>query len=147
MKKFLAIAMFAAFCALPAMAADRVGNIYETFAPNTVCEIMQAKGYTVSFDTDGEIIWQLDGYKTYITFNKGNRSITFYAIFKAPDTTLEKHNEFNKDYRFGRSLMPKPGSARLEVDLEFDGGISQERLEDFFKTCQVLFSTWREKVL
>ena len=153
MKKFcMVVALLVAACgALPTMAATRQGLIHTTFSAPQVLRIMQAQGYTVRIDRDGDIEWTMKAgsstYKGYITFYKDNRSIQFFIGFRAPDVTLQKHNQFNKDYRFGRSLMPRPGSARLEADLDFDGGISEERLVDFFRTCQSLFQTWYEKVL
>ena len=148
MKKLcVVIALFSAMCcALPVMADERRATVYDTFAPNTVYELMKEQGYSVSFDTDGDLIWKLDGYKTYIQFYKGNKSLQFYTSFNS-DAALEKHNEFNKKYRWSRSYSPKEGAARLELDLDFAGGITKERLLDFLKTCQLMFGTWREKVL
>ena len=134
-------------CALSAGAGERTALVYDSFSPDTVLKIMKEEGYNVSLTDDNDIRWKLDGYKTWITFYKDNRSLQFYSGFSSDDATLAKHNEFNVKYRYGRSLMPKQGSARLEIDLDFDGGISKERLIDFLKTCSRLFTVWREKVL
>ena len=149
MKKICMIvaALCAAFCcALPTFAADRKAPVYETFSPDMVMEIMKEEGYSVSLDDDGDICWKVDGYKTWITFYKENRSIQFYTIFES-DAGLDKHNEFNKNYRYARSYMPKSGSARVEMDLSFHGGITKKRLLDSFKDWKAIFSLWREKVL
>ena len=137
----------AAFCcALPSFAADRKAPVYEKFTPEMVLQIMKEEGYTVSLDDDGEICWKVDGYKTWISFYSENRSLQYNTRFKS-DATLEKHNEFNNSYRFVRSTMPERGSASLRMDLEVDGGITKKRLIDSFKTWQMVFSTWRDKVL
>ena len=148
MKKFcMAIALFSAMCCAVTVSAEgRQAVVYDAFAPNEVFEIMKERGYEVSFDSDGDILWKLDGYKTFITFYKGNKSLQFFTTFNS-DVPLEKHNEFNKKYRWSRSYCPNPGTACLELDLDFEGGITKERLIDFLGTCRRLFSTWCEKVL
>ena len=148
MKKLcVVIALFSAMCcALPVMADERRATVYDTFAPNTVYELMKEQGYSVSFDSDGDILWKLDGYKTYIQFTKGNKYIRFRASFNS-DASLEKHNNFNKKYLWSRSYSPEEGTARLALDLDFEGGITKARLLDFLRTCHQMFGTWREKVL
>lgn len=144
-------ALCAAFCcAVPLFAADRKDYVYETFTPEMVLEIMKGEGYDVTLKTkksEKYILWVLGGCKSVIAFYNDNHSIQFYIRFADTNASLIKHNAFNNERRYGKSVKDETGGDGLEVDLSFVGGITKKRLIDFFELCRVLLSKWREEVL
>lgn len=149
-KVFLCVMLLASvLCALP-VRADAKTNVFESLSAAQLKQIMAGEGYNVTVDEDGDISWKLDGYKAFITFYDKNHSIQFFVRFTADEIDMDKVNQFNARYRFGRTFVAtgKQGKAlALELDLDFAGGITEARLKDFLKTCQHIFSTWREKIL
>lgn len=151
MKKMFLSAMLltSVLCALPVRADAKI-TVFESLTAAQLKQIMAGEGYNVTVDEDGDISWKLDGYKAFITFYDKNHSMQFFVRFTAENPDPEKVNLFNAKYRFGRTYIAtgKKGKAlALELDLDFAGGITEARLKDFLKTCQHIFSAWRDKVL
>lgn len=109
--------------------------------------IMRTEGYSISTDDDGDLQWKIDGYAAWIFIAKDNASLQFYTGFGTSNATPERVNRWNRTRRYSRSYISEDGHPRLELDLDFAGGITQGRLEDFLKTCVVSFATWRVEVI
>ena len=127
-------------------------EVFDSLTEEQIIEIMKAEGYAVELepgdaDSDPDVLWKLDGSKCLIfTYDKGH-AIQFYVGFTDTDATLRKVNEWNQTKRFSRSFLDDEDDPCLELDLDLAGGITKDRLLDFFKTCKVSFSQWHKQVV
>ena len=132
--------------------AQAAPEVFDTLSEEKIVEIMKAEGYTVELepgdkDTDPDVLWKLDGSNCLIfTYDKGH-SIQFYVGFTDTDATLRKVNEWNRTKRFSRSYLDDEDDPCLELDLDLAGGVTKERLLDFFRTCKVSFQQWHKQVV
>ncbi len=110
-------------------------------------QIFKDEGYSFETDGDGDIIWKIEGVRTYVIRSKEGNQITFRLAFNNENTTLAKVNAWNKSKRFSRSYLDDDGDPVLQLDLELDGGITKERIVDYLKTCRVSMAAWAKEVL
>jgi len=139
-------ALLALLLALPAPAAER---LHTSISGEALRGIMLAEGYNaqaLTLDKDGDVVWKLDGYRTNLIIDDDGDSIEFSSAFTDP-STLEKVNAWNRSKRYSRSYLDADGDPVLELDLDLSGGVTQERILDFLRTCELSFEAWRKEVL
>ncbi len=148
MKKMLCAMLLAFVLFAPAAIQARSAVVYDSISPMTLCNWLQEEGYSASIDDDNDIVLKINGYKTFITFFKGNNSIQFYAIFKSDGITPSKIFNFHKNYRYARTYYnSEKKSAYLELDFDFEGGVTKQNVLNNIKHCKRLFEIWYDKVL
>lgn len=120
----------------------------ETFKKITTDQLerlMKAEGYSTKRDKDGDIVWTSEGMRWAVMVSPKGTSIT--ARFTVTDkTTIERINEWNRTKSFSKSFLDKDGDPSLELDVELNGGIERERLQDFFRTAVASRSLWIKEV-
>ncbi len=109
--------------------------------------IMAEEGYAVSLDSDGDILWKLDGYTAFMFISDTQSALQFFVHFQSDSSNLEKVNAWNRSKRYSRSYLDEKNNPVLELDLDLEGGITHARLLDFLKTCKVSFNVWLDEVL
>lgn len=128
--------------------AAKGGDVIEKISVAELAAMMKAEGYAAEASADGsDIVWKIEGAKTRIFVSEDGSSIQFYVGFTSKDVTLEKVNAWNQTKKYSKSYLDKAGDPCLELDLDFDGGITRDRVLDFAKTARVSFETWRTTVL
>jgi Putative bacterial sensory transduction regulator len=137
----LAVLAFAA----AAQAGDK--DIIESVTRNDVQELLEDEGFSVEVDEDGDLLWKLEGYNTWMFIAKDGESLQFYAPFGDGNATLKKVNTWNQTRRYSRSYLDDEGDPRLELDLDMAGGVTVARIKDFFLTCRVSFTAWTTEVV
>ena len=137
----LAVLAFAA----AAQAGDK--DIIESVTRNDVQELLESEGFSVEVDEDGDLLWKLEGYNTWMFIAKDGESLQFYAPFGDGNATLKKVNTWNQTRRYSRSYLDDEGDPRLELDLDMAGGVTVARIKDFFLTCRVSFTAWTTEVV
>jgi Putative bacterial sensory transduction regulator len=137
----LAMLAFAA----AAQAGDK--DIIESVTRNDVQELLEDEGFSVEVDEDGDLLWKLEGYNTWMFVAKDGESLQFYAPFGDGNATLKKVNTWNQTRRYSRSYLDDEGDPRLELDLDMAGGVTVARIKDFFLTCRVSFTAWTSEVV
>lgn len=136
----------------PALAATagntQSENILTEITAQDLMSLMQAEGYTVSIDKDGDISWKVDGYNTSVILYKGT-SIQFYSAFSNDDdnVSLEAVNAWNRDKRYSKTYLDEKGSPCLELDLDFEGGVTRSRLINFLTVSKLSFELWVRDVI
>ncbi|PID81718.1 hypothetical protein CSA17_02175 [bacterium DOLJORAL78_65_58] len=108
---------------------------------------MDEEGYAVSLDSDGDILWKLDGYMAFMFISDNQNALQFFVHFQSDSANLEKVNAWNRSKRYSRSYLDEEGNPVLELDLDLEGGITHARLLDFLKTCKVSFNVWLDEAL
>jgi hypothetical protein len=108
---------------------------------------MEGEGYATSKDDDGDIVWKIDGMKSFMLISNDGESMQFHAAFGDGNATLKKVNDWNKKRRFSRSYLDDSGDPHLELDLDLAGGVTKSRIVDFLKTCTTSFRAWSSEVV
>ena len=119
--------------------AQAAPEVFDSLTEEQIVEIMKAEGYAVELELDGSTC-------LIFKYDKGH-AFQFYVGFTDTDATLRKVNEWNQTKRFSRSYLDDEDDPCLELDLDLAGGITKDRLLDFFKTCKVSFSQWHKQVV
>lgn len=120
--------------------------IITTLSKAQLYELMKAEGYAVSIDEDGDLLWKIDGLRTFMFSVGQGDSLQFHTAFSDGDATLEKINAWNRDIRYSRTYLDESGDPHLELDLDLTGGVTQARILDFIQTCQISLRHWIESV-
>ena len=145
MRKFLAFCTVAVslFLAVPGASAQ----VFDKITSAQLEGIVKDEGYSSTTNADGDLILKIEGNKALIFRYKDGHSIQFRASFSGTNATLKKVNEWNKSKRFSRTYLDDEGDPVLELDLEFDGGITKARVADFLKTCTRSLDVWKKEVV
>ncbi|MDO9694994.1 MAG: YbjN domain-containing protein [Candidatus Latescibacteria bacterium] len=131
--------------AATAQAGDK--DVIESVTRNDVQKLLESEGFSVEVDEDGDLLWKLEGYNTWMFVAKDGESLQFYAPFGDGNATLKKVNTWNQTRRYSRSYLDDEGDPRLELDLDMAGGVTVARIKDFFLTCRVSFTAWTAEVV
>lgn len=108
--------------------------------------LMTAKGYATELDSDGDIIWTVDGIRTLVMVSQDKESVQFlYGV--RDKVSWEAINAWNSSKRYSRSFLDKSGSPMIKLDLDLAGGISRGRLYDYLVTARTSMLQWRREVL
>jgi hypothetical protein len=120
--------------------------LVETVSPAQLLQLMQDQGYAASID-DGDILWMIDGHRTFIVFALENQVLLFRAGFGGTEATLEAVNDWNQSRLFTRSYLDRHGAVFLEVDLDLMGGVAPLRIVEFLRTCRTSFQAWHHALV
>jgi len=123
-------------------------DILESTSVEAMFELMKSEGYAVSIDEDGDILWKIDGFNTYIIVAKNNEMAQFFTVFtESDDETQTRVNDWNRSKSYSRSYWTTDGHPVLELDLDFAGGITERRVKDFLMTARYSFLAWLNDVV
>lgn len=121
---------------------------------NEVAAILQEKGYWIEMGTDGtgnpKITSKAEGYTFAIYFyslsEEGRaKSIQFcLGIAMKDGISLERVNEWNKGYRFGRVYQDEENDPILELDLDVEHGCNTEAIDNILERWFALITTFDE---
>ena len=122
-------------------------TVFEKITGTQLRRMMVDEGYSVEVDEDGDIRWKLDGLKTLILISKNRESIQFHIAFSDGNASLRKVNEWNKSKKFSRTYLDDKEHPHLELDLDLEGGVTEERIQSFLRTCKTSMSVWLDEVV
>ena len=122
-------------------------EIVEKTSAEHLGEILKAEGHSYTVDSDGDLVWELNGVTTLIMITRDKQSITFSVGFQSDTANLKKVNEWNRTKRFSRSFIDDDGDPVLQLDLDFAGGVTRTRIVDFLQTCRQSLATWAAEVV
>lgn len=109
--------------------------------------IMEAEGYSVSPDEDGDIVWKVEGFRTLVLVTDDGASVMFRSSFGDGNATMDKVNDWNRTKRYSRSYLDEENDPVLELDLDLAGGVTRARIVDFLKTCRSSYVAWIGEVV
>ncbi|MBM3409400.1 MAG: YbjN domain-containing protein [Gammaproteobacteria bacterium] len=122
-------------------------QVVESVTATQMLSLMKAEGYAVEADSDGDLVWKIDGTKTLMLISKDRSSLQLFASFVDGNATLKKVNEWNKSKRYSRTYLDEDGDPCLELDLDLDGGVTFARITDYLKTCRISYQAWCQEVV
>lgn len=121
--------------------------IYSTVSGPEMTDIVREMGFVPELTTDSGgdplIKLQIEGLRCQIVFYgcKDGRasSIQFIAWF-AGAVPLEKMNEWNRRKRFGKAYLDSDGDPCINLDVDLDGGVRREYLQEILKRWRSVFA-------
>ncbi len=120
---------------------------YAKLSSAELLSTMQEAGYSVTLDSDGDVIWTTEGDKALVIRSSDGESITFRCSFtNSSNVTLKRINDWNAAKRFSRSYLDKKNDMVISLDLDLAGGITKARILDFFTTCKLSLNAWKKHV-
>ncbi|MDR1037377.1 MAG: YbjN domain-containing protein [Deltaproteobacteria bacterium] len=145
----LAIALAAFLSA--GQTASAGGRIWESITIGEFLHIMNSEGLTAEIiaaeDGTQFIRWTIDGLVSTISFNNDNMLLAFYTASADTFSSLEEMNQWNRSHRLSRAYIDEDGDPCLESDLDFEGGILEDRIKDWLASVQRSVQGWKEDVL
>ena len=130
-------------CAAPASAA-----VFDASQPDRLVGAMQAFGYEAALTQEPDGSPRIEGRLPQgpyaVRFYGCGRgvcdSIQFVAILPARGATAERTNTHNLTWRYGRITAEPGGSVVVRYDVNLDGGVTVENLEDTLAIWRELFA-------
>lgn len=128
--------------------STRRAEVYDQLNARWLLQLMKSEGYPVSIDEDGDVAWKINGYNTYIMFDKDGGAMQFFAGVNTDyEVPLAKINAWNLTRKYSRSYLNEKGRPYLEAEMSFEGGVTRAHILSFLKLCSISFTTWiRETV-
>lgn len=132
-KRSLLALMFASLAPL-AMANDK--QVVETISAPDLKALVQAEGFSdVTFDSDGELIVKMNGYRVLIIPRENkNTAIKFRFSIQHKAATLEAMNRWNSKKKFTDAYLDSDGDPSLDMDVDLAGGVTRARIKDAIRT-------------
>ncbi|MFB9069157.1 YbjN domain-containing protein [Pseudofulvimonas gallinarii] len=131
--------------ATPARAAD----VIETISAQRVVDLLGQAGFVgAEIDADEDVLVNMQGYRVLIlvgTYKGKNLSMRF--ALAGTKATHETVNQFDTEKRFGRAYLDRDGDPVLEADLDLEGGVTEARVVDYFRTYNQLMVHFLRAVL
>lgn len=129
----------------PAPAAE----VIETISAQRVVELLGQAGFTgAEIDADQDVLVNMQGYRVLIlvgSYQGKNLSMKFaLAGTQANHQTV---NQFDLEKRFGRAYLDSDGDPVLESDLDLEGGVTEARVLDYFRTFNQLMVHFLRAIL
>lgn len=86
----------------------------------------------------------LKGYKVSLLIDEGDMILRTY--FSEMEPSLNRVNDFNASFRWGRVYFDKDGDLTYAAELSFTGGIAEKGIHIFINTYGSLLETVIEKL-
>ena len=141
----------------PAQTPD--GTTFETATGNEIVTFLQDRGYRAQLDADSQgdprVASNTQGVGFIVDFYECDResprrcgSLQFLASFNLPDEGLSAAtiNAWNAQFRFGQAAVDEEGDPILRLDVELDGGISVDNLQEWLNRWETSLSSFLEHI-
>lgn len=142
-----ALFLLAAGLTVPTAAVRGAEGLVESISADEIFELMRGEGYAVEMHEAGFVHWKLDGFRCQMFVSDDASALQFHVSFRDGNATLKKANTWNATKRFSRTYLDDEGDPHLELDLDLAGGVAEERIFDFLRTCRVSLATWCKEVV
>jgi hypothetical protein len=94
-----------------------------------------------------EIYCDIGDFCPMLAITMHNKLIVFRCCTEDHTASLEDINKWHMGYRYSRSYLDDEGDPNLELELDLDGGVCEERIRDFLDTCMKSIELWNSQVL
>jgi hypothetical protein len=151
-KIFLNILSIAILFLSFSVAANAKSNkLYNSLTLKQIETIMKQQGYNVELYEDKEVVaWTSNRYNDSISLitTDNSNSLNFYTYEKGSNYsfTVNDANNWNKKYKYSKIYIDKDNDIIIELDLDLTGGITEDRIIDFFKTCDMSLNKFMEVI-
>lgn len=144
-----ALLLSALFLFTVSAAPTQAAGVIETISAQRVVELLGQAGFTgAEIDSDQDVLVNMQGYRVLIlvgSYQGKNLSMKFaLAGTKANHQIV---NQFDLEKRFGRAYLDGDGDPVLESDLDLEGGVTEARVLDYFRTYNQLMVHFLRAIL
>jgi hypothetical protein len=123
-------------------------KIYDSLTMRQIATIMKDQGYSVEFfDDDEAMAWTLNGDEVCMIDSDEPNSLNLYTYVEEVPVTLDDINAWNKDNNLSKTFIDEDNAVTLHFDLDITGGVTEGRIIDFFKTCEINHRAWLNQVI
>ncbi|MBP7161777.1 YbjN domain-containing protein [Myxococcota bacterium] len=109
-------------------------------------EILAKEGLVPERAKETVIRVKMDQVGVLFFVSDSKENIQAYAGFESDNTTCAKVNQWNAEKRFSRAYLDDDDDPVIELDLDLEGGITQERLIDFITTVRHSVAGFRKHI-
>lgn len=111
-------------------------------------ELLSREGYRPEADEQSGVChFKIMGYRAQLFVLDGGESLQFHCGWTSTDATLRRVNAWNQGKRFSRAYIDDDGDPHLELDLDLAGGVTDDRVVDFLKTCLASLEAFVKEVI
>ncbi len=144
-----ALLLSALFLLTASVTPAQASNVIETISAQRVVELLGQAGFTgAEIDSDQDVLVNMQGYRVLIlvgSYQGKNLSMKFaLAGTKANHQIV---NQFDLEKRFGRAYLDGDGDPVLESALDLEGGVTEARVLDHFRTYNQLMVHFLRAIL
>jgi hypothetical protein len=82
---------------------------------------------------------------TFLLFSDGE-AIQFHHAWTGQNVKASDLNEWNRNFRFSRAYIDGGGDPVLELDLELAGGVCENQIRDFIRTCTKYYKRFQSEI-
>ena len=131
------------FISSAASAASEM-KILDQISPKQFVRLLADAGFgDAKIDEDGDVFVDIEGRPVLVLLGSHkNLSAQFRYSVSGTKANLRSINDWNRKKRFGRAYMHDGGDARLVMDLDFEGGVTEARCLDAIKTFSMLMTSF-----
>jgi hypothetical protein len=127
-------------------AAQTSGVITEVSGTD-VLELMQASGYDVVLDSDGDVRWELHQDVAWILILNEGQVLQFWSYYDGRGIGLAEVNDWNKRYYYSKTYLDDDNDVIIEIDLDLKGGTTYGAILEFIYTADLSFAVWLEELV
>lgn len=130
------------------LAEARRPVIIERLSADEVKRLLVGEGYAgAEIDEDGDVKVEIQGITGFYLVGDEQDNLQFYAAWDVSDVGLEAVNAWNRSKRYSRAYLDEDGYPVIELDLDLRGGLTAERIHDFFDTVKVSLLYFEREVI
>jgi hypothetical protein len=130
-----------------AMAKPAPAGIVTKLSNAQAAAVLKRMGFeyeTIAKDPSS-FIFSIDGYKVVLV-NYPN-SLQLSAVFSFDGkVSLENINTWNREKRFSRAYIDSEKDAVIESDLDLEGGVSNEAIDEFIRTFRASLGDFAKQI-
>lgn len=128
-----------------ATSAYNKSEVLSSITQNQLVEVLQTNGFGYELIEGNDKVLRviISGMKATVLISES--SLQYYAAASkvgTPEQMLQAVNQWNVEKRFSRSYVDRDGDPVLELDLDMNGGVTYQRLEDFLATVTKSVLAW-----
>ncbi len=121
-------------------------KILNSITRDELFDVLAREGYVPEKRKERSISTKMNSTRVLFIVSESQKNIQAYCAFRTDGTSLETVNEFNKNMRFAKAYLDDDKDPAVELDLDLDGGITEDRLIDFITTVRILVTKFREHI-
>jgi hypothetical protein len=126
---------------------------FKGMTPESLTAVLKGMGFSTDIAGEGDNRRvrffpdeSLESLSTFYFFSDGE-AIQYYHAWTGQNVKAADLNAWNRGFRFSRAYIDSDGDPVLELDLDLAGGICEERIKDFIRTCTASYKKFKSEIL
>jgi hypothetical protein len=127
--------------------APQATEVITRVSGTELLELMQASGYDVVLDNDGDIRWELHQDVAWILILNEGQVLQFWSYYDGRGIGLAEVNDWNKRYYYSKTYLDDENDVIIEIDLDLKGGTTYGAIVEFIHTADLSFEVWLNELV